>query len=313
MKRGLESMPTDSRNSMEPTMLKVFAMAATLLACVPAWAEGSIINERRPLNADAQLVVKNLAGVIEVRGWDRAEIQLSGRLGDDVEKLDISGDADELRIEVRYPRKMRGGVDDTDLHLRVPAGVSLDLEAVSADLRVSGVRGAVKAASVSGDLRLDVGSSRVIASSVSGSVDLRSAATDVQLTSVSGDLRAMGLRGALKAETVSGDVDIIGGPFSNLSAETVSGDVKLALSLSDAAEVSAETLSGNLSLRLPQAPDARLIMKTFSGDLSNRFDLSSDEDRRRYDRKLGNGKGSIKLNSFSGDIEVGPDTPLGKR
>lgn len=294
-------------------MLKAFFMTAALMTCLPVWAEGTVINERRPLNVDARLVVKNLAGLIEVKSWNRAEVQLSGRLGDDVEKLEIKGDAKDLLIEVRYPHKMRGGVDDTDLHLMVPAGVSLDLEAVSADLRVSGIRGDLKAASVSGDLQLDVGSSRINASSVSGSVDLLAAATDVQLTSVSGDLRAKGLRGTLKAETVSGDVDIAGGPFSSVSAETVSGDVTLALSLGEAADLSAETLSGHLSLRLPQAPDARLIMKTFSGDLSNRFDRSGDEDRRRYDRKLGNGKGTIRLNSFSGDIEVGPDRPLGKR
>lgn len=294
-------------------MLKAFVMTAALVTCLPVWAEGTVINERRPLNMDARLAVKNLAGLIEVKAWDRAEVQLSGRLGVDVEKLEIKGDARDLLIEVRYPQKMRGGVDDTDLHLMVPAGVSLDLEAVSADLRVSGVRGDLKAASVSGDLKLDVSSTRINASSVSGSVDLSSAASDVQLTSVSGDLRAKGLRGMLKAETVSGDVEIAGGPFTSVSAETVSGDVALALSLGEAAELSAETLSGHLSLRLPQAPDARLIMKTFSGDLSNRFDRSGDEDRRRYDRKLGNGKGSIKLNSFSGDIEVGPDASPGRR
>ncbi len=285
-------------------MLKsLFALA--LLGTATVAAAGGAINERHPLNAGGQLSVKNLAGSIEVKAWDRNEVQLSGWLGEDVEKLEVSGDASRLSIEVRYPRKMRGGVEDTQLQLQVPVGVTLDLEAVSADVRVSGTRGPVKASSVSGDVSLDVGSARVEANSVSGNVKLRAPSTDTRLASVSGDLRADGTRGSLKAETVSGEVEISGGPFAQLGAESVSGDLVLGVNLDEGAALTAETLSGDIVLHLPKVPNARLVMKTFSGSLENRFGPAVEDDRRSYDHALGAGKGSIKLNTFSGDIEVG--------
>lgn len=285
-------------------MLKSFVAVALLVAGTAATA-ATPINERHPLNAGGRLSVKNLAGSIEVKAWDRNEVQLSGWLGEDVEKLEVSGDAASLAIEVRYPRKMRGGLEDTALQLQVPAGVVLDLEAVSADVRVSGMRGPIKASSVSGDVSLDVGSSKVEANSVSGNVKLRAPATETRLASVSGDLHADGLRGTLKAETVSGEVEISGGPYAELSAESVSGDLVLGVEVSDGANLSAETLSGDIVLRLPKSPNAKLTMKTFSGELRNGFGPAVDEDRRSYAHSYGGGKGVIRLNSFSGDIDIG--------
>lgn len=274
-----------------------------LVASAASWA-GTPINERRPLEADGRVEVKNLAGVIEVKAWDRKEVALSGSLGAQVEKLEISGDARRLSIEVRYPRRLRGNVEDTQLLLQVPAGAVLDLEAVSADIRVSGTRGAISAESVSGDVSLDVGSTSVEASTVSGNLKLRAPATRTTLSSVSGDLHASGGRGELRAETVSGDLEVSGGPFAQLALESVSGDLQLDVGLEDTAEVSAETLSGEIRLRLPATPDARVTMKTFSGELSLSPGPGLGEDRRSHEHTYGRGRGRVQLNSFSGDIAV---------
>src|SRR3546814_7882931 len=74
-------------------------LLAALAACVasPGWAgEQTGINETRPLAATGKLVVNNMAGTITVRGWDRNEVAITGTLGEDVEKLDTSGDAQNL-------------------------------------------------------------------------------------------------------------------------------------------------------------------------------------------------------------------------
>ena len=288
-------------------MLKPVLTAALLMtSAIPALA-AEAINERRPLNADATVSVKNLAGVIEVQAWARSEIQISGWLGEDAEQLEISGDAKRLSIEARYPRKMRGGVEDTELRLQVPAGVALQLEAVSADIRVSGVRGPIAASSVSGDVQMDVASRQVSANTVSGDLKLRAPSAQTRLASVSGDLEASGGVGTLAAETVSGEMRISGGPYREVKVESVSGDLNLGLTLEEGATLSAETLSGAIDLRLPATPNAKLTMKTFSGDLHNGFAASpagDTGDRRQLDVPLGNGRGGIRLNSFSGDIQI---------
>src|SRR5882757_7686063 len=133
-----------------------FLAAAVLLCSLPSFADEPI-DESRPLNTDAVVSVKNTAGVIQVQTWDKKMLSLTGRLGEGVEKLIIEGDAARLRIEVKLPRNAHN-VEDTELLLRVPAGVSLDLDSVSADVDVQGTRGPIKVNSVSGKMRLLVGS-----------------------------------------------------------------------------------------------------------------------------------------------------------
>lgn len=283
-----------------------------LLSCaVPAsWArERTPINETRPLVADGKLTINNLAGNIVVRGWDRNEVAISGTLGEDVEKLDISGDARQLSIVVRYPSRMHGHVDDTELQLRVPARSQLALDAVSADIRVSDTSGRIDAKSVSGDVELMVGSGEINASTVSGDLKVQAPAYKTSLNSVSGDLTATGLRGTLSADTVSGNLSLAGGSFKALKLQSVSGDLDLKLGLDDGGTLNAETLSGDIELRLLQVPDAKLTMKTFSGELHNGFALGHDDDdqARNLSATLGSGRGQIDLHTFSGDIEVDAD------
>ncbi|MEW6168666.1 MAG: hypothetical protein AB1651_13360, partial [Pseudomonadota bacterium] len=100
-------------------MPKFLIIAAAFALAWPAHA-GKPIDERRPLDADGRVAVNNLAGEIKVSTWDRNEVAITGTLGDDVEALEIRGDARNLQVLVRYPRNTRGGVDETLLWLQVP-------------------------------------------------------------------------------------------------------------------------------------------------------------------------------------------------
>jgi len=290
-----------------------FPRAAVLLlavmagAAAPASEAGSrtAINETRALAADGKLSINNVAGTIVVRGWDRNEVAISGTLGENVEKLDISGDDRSLSVVVRYPHRTHGNVDDTELELRVPARAQLSIDAVSADVRVSDSSGDIDAKSVSGDVQLTVGSGRIKASTVSGDLDVRAPSYQTTLNSVSGDLTASGVRGDLSADTVSGDLSLDGGRFKTLKLQSVSGDLNLQLELDDGGTLNAETLSGDIALRLPKTTDAKLAMKTFSGELRNGFAGDrGDGEAHNLTTTLGGGKGQIDLHSFSGDIDV---------
>ncbi|MFA5940841.1 MAG: DUF4097 family beta strand repeat-containing protein [Sinimarinibacterium sp.] len=276
-------------------------IAAALAA--PVWA-ATPIDEKRPLEADGRVSVNNLAGVIEVSGWDRNEVAISGQLGSDVEKLEISGDARSLVVRVRYPNKLKGGIEESELRLQVPKAAVLALEAVSADVRVNGTRGPLTANSVSGDVEARVDSEVVSLNSVSGDVVLEAPARDAKLQSVSGDIRARGLQGTVEAETVSGDLQLSGRAFRSIAAQSVSGDLVLDLGLDAAAVLRAETLSGEIRARLAQAPDAVVSLKTFSGELSGDY-AGASAGIREIEKTVGAGSGRIELNSFSGDIYLG--------
>lgn len=180
-------------------------LLAVVVATNPAWAHGqTAIKETRPLAATGRLLVDNMAGAITIKGWDSNEVAIGGWLGEDVEKLEISGDARSLNVIVHYPSRIHGHIDESQLELWVPARAQLQIDAVSADIVVDNSSGRIAAKTVSGNLYLSVGSGEIEASTVSGDLLIKAPAFHTVLNSVSGDLRVDGLRGVLKAETVSG-------------------------------------------------------------------------------------------------------------
>lgn len=285
-------------------MFKPIITTALLLGAASAWA-GTPIDERRPLRADAALRVSNTCGNIEIAVWDRNEVHITGELGEGSEELLISGSDASLTVEVRNPKKMNN-YEDTSLRLLVPAGIRLDVDGVSSDIAVLGVRGALKVNSVSGDVTLNVVSPEISARTVSGDLTLRAPSKDTRINTVSGDIHAAGLQGALKLETVSGNVELIGGSFGEVSLKSISGDFDLAMNLNADGRLTGETLSGQIALHLPSATSALVSLSTFSGDVNSAFggEMTTSRRKEKLEFKVGDGRGRIDLSSFSGDIEI---------
>ena len=283
------------------------AFAALMLGISLAQAAPREFSESRPLNAEARLNVRNVAGVIEVEAWDKATLDIAALLADNVEKVDISGSAADLRVEVRTKKAERyGAYDDTQLRLRVPAGVALTLDGTSADLIVRGLKGDLVARTVSGDVQIEVNSKAVSAQTVSGDLTvLAPHSTSTKVSTVSGDADVQGAAGELSAESVSGDVRIEGGVFSRLELKSVSGDVDIHGAAAPDALVKAESLSGDVRFDAPAALSAQVTLKTFSGEKRCDFEgVSPTADGRRTVLKLGDGRGNISLTSFSGDVSL---------
>ena len=64
------------------------AIALCALAPLVVWA-GDSIDQSWSVNSDVRVSVENVAGEIEIRGWDQDEVQLTGTLGDSVDELEI--------------------------------------------------------------------------------------------------------------------------------------------------------------------------------------------------------------------------------
>ena len=273
------------------------------------------VNERRPLKADARVEVSTGAGLIEVEAWDKNELHLTGTLSEEVEKLEITGNESRLKIEVKLPRRTRN-VEDTILKLKVPAGISLEAEGVSADITVNGLRGDVDTSSVSGDVRIKVESKKVEAHSVSGDVTVEAPAAVTRVESVSGDVTVRGAKGEVRGQTVSGEIEVHAQTARRIEVKSVSGDLDVDAELTVDAEVEAETMSGDVRLSVPRLPDIEIELETYSGEIErsellpdfrgkrhSRDDDDDDDEGMEYSRD-GKGPGRVRLHTFSGDIVV---------
>lgn len=296
----------------------VLTVALTLLAAGTALA-ATPINQTHALDPDGLVEIENLKGRIQVQAWDRPEVRIEGSLGKGVEKLEVSGDRKRLAVRVKYPRGGLGrgflsGSDrsePTDLRLMVPLRASLEIDAVSADVDVSGVAaGSLSIDSVSGDVTVAAAPGRASIESVSGDLRLTLNSDQVSVESVSGDVSLTGrLAGELQVESVSGDivVDTRDGQIRRYTGETVSGDMRIDTALVSGGRMSLQSVSGDLDVRLPDALSANVRGESFSGDLSApgaTIQRPRHGPGSSFEHRYGSGDGEISLETFSGDAKL---------
>ena len=291
----------------------VLAATLCLALAAPAAFADTPINQVHPLSPTGSVDISNVKGSIVVQAWERPEVKITGSLGEGVEKLVVEGDREHLEVRVKMPRNARR-VAPTQLQLMVPLRADLDIDSVSASVRVSGVAPAsLSIDSVSGEVDVAAAPKEISVDSVSGAVNLTVNSDSVKVDSVSGKLLLRGrIRGEVSAETVSGDIDLAvkEEKLRELSASTVSGNARLRTGLAANGRIRLETVSGDLTLFLPRDLSARVSAETFSGDLSA---PGAQIQRPKYgpgasfETRYGSGDGEISIETFSGSARLNLD------
>ena len=238
--------------------------ALPILAC----ANESSVDRTLKAEPKGEVVISNVSGTVDVQGWDRDEVQVTGHLDDDVDRVDVESSGSRITVKVVLPR---GSSHDSEaeIEVRVPRGSTVEVSAVSADVSSRGVTGTQRLKSVSGEITADVSGDNSEIRTVSGDITVRGAGRPV----------------ALRVSSVSGSINLSHGA-GKLDVVTVSGDADL--NVSDATEVRGRTTSGNFDLRAKLARDARVDVEAVSGDITLRLTAP-------------NGL-SAEIESFSGDI-----------
>ncbi len=285
-----------------------FLASSALLLLMPALAlSDQSINETLSMAADGQVEVNNLAGTVEIGTWDKAQVEIRGELGDEVEELEITESSNGIRIRVRNNSE-RHNIDDTDIYLRIPVTASVEVETVSADIRVDGSSGKmIRVNTVSGDVELSGSPAQLDIHSVSGDMEFDGNTSRTSAESVSGEITLQGLSGEIAVKTVSGDMSLTAKSVSQAQFEAVSGDMKLDLAVDDGGRLTGESMSGDLVLRLPATQKGDFSAQTFSGDIRSDFGTAASVSRGpgsvlKYSE--GSNGATIRLGNFSGDIHI---------
>src|SRR5690606_7109033 len=91
-----------NRGARPMNRLSTFQVVPFLLLCGSALA-GTPIDQTRSVNADARIDVSNIKGAVTISGWDRAEVAVTGTLGDGAKGLLVEGGGAHLTIKVEPP------------------------------------------------------------------------------------------------------------------------------------------------------------------------------------------------------------------
>lgn len=290
--------------------LAAWAAAAVLAGLsLPALAAPRAFSAQKPVDPAGTVEIVNVAGSIEISGWDQAMVDVSGTIGDKVERVDVTSSANRTTVRVVVPSgggSWSGG-NEAHLKIRVPQKSALDVSLVSADLRISGVSGNQQLQTVSGDIVGDAGGDLQV-NTVSGDVHLTAHnGHHAQFKTVSGDVSVSGTDGEFTLNTVSGDAMVTLGDLTRAQLETVSGDISVvAGTLAAQGQLDAASVSGDLQVRFAAPPDADIDVQTFSGDINNCFGPKPTEEKyapgSRLNFRSGKGGGRVHIDSKSGDV-----------
>jgi DUF4097 and DUF4098 domain-containing protein YvlB len=254
------------------TIVLVLAIAA---AALPASAERVQVDETRPAAADGEVSVELLAGTVEIIGWDRNEVHVTGSIDDEFEELEIDAGEGEISIEVEISGHERRSFDGgATLKIRVPTRSEIGVEVISADISVEDVAGEVEIEAISG---------RVIC---------RGAIEEIGIECVSGDV------------TVETTADL-----RRASIETVSGGIELSAALGHSARVRLESVNGDVVLRLPSSTSADFEISTFNGSIRNDFGPQAEKTSkylpaRELSFSLGSGDARVVVEAFNGTVRL---------
>ena len=282
---------------------------ATSLA-IPAAAEE--INQTQDADANGRVSVFNMSGEIEIVGWGRNQVEVTGEVGDDVDEFIFERSGRQTTIKVKVPDRSHGHRDlSADLTIRVPRGSSIDVGSISADIDVEEIRGEQDLQSVSGDISTQVFEADVEVETVSGDVDAEGDGknSDAELATVSGDVTANDLSGEISAGAVSGDVEVFGGNFERIKIETVNGDLSFNAHLRQGGKMNAETVNGSVDIDFEGSVSAKFEIETFNGRIKNCFGPKAERTSKyapgwALSFTEGDGDGRVIISTLNGAVNL---------
>jgi DUF4097 and DUF4098 domain-containing protein YvlB len=294
-----------------PLPLRAAAATASLLALGTGMLRAQNTTDSTfAVGRNARLSVQNMSGRVEVRSWNRAQIRVQA----ESERARVEFDVNPNQVTVRTVT--RRGNSETDYRISVPAGTAVEINGISVDTDVSGVCGPLNVNTVSGDVQLSCLEGEGQIQTVSGDVTVTDARGALEVSATSGEIDVRGARGSVTAHSVSGDVTLADVSGDDVDVETVSGDVQYSGRILDNGRYRFAAHSGDVTLRVAGAFNATVSVSTFSGDFASDFPIElmpGTRVSREWEFRQGSGSARVRLNSFSGTINLRRGSGAGPR
>jgi DUF4097 and DUF4098 domain-containing protein YvlB len=282
---------------------------APLLVAHAATAGATSFDQTVAAQPKGVVDVNNVAGDIEVTGWDRSEVSVHADLSGDVEKVDVHTEGGRTIVKVVLPSVVHNG--EAKLHLKIPQGSELDVSAVSADVKSSGILGVQRLTTVSGDVSAELAGSDAELKTVSGDVKLKGhgQAARLHVTTVTGDVHVEHAAGDVEASTVSGTLVTGLDAGHSVRVHTTSGDLRIEGKLARGAEIEGNTVNGDVLVRTAIDGGFGYEVSSFSGDIEDCFGEKAARTSQYAPGKSlqgtrGEGAGHVRLKTMSGDVTL---------
>lgn len=269
-----------------------------------------------PLQSGGQLELNNINGSVEISGWDRDSIDVSGTKYASEQaalhdiNVKVSANGNRANVVVDMPRTHWHGSRGVRFHVRVPRKIMLErAETTNGSVTAEDLEGGGRIRSTNGKLTLARLTGDYDVQTTNGSIQLDDCAGFEKAETTNGAIRGRIKDGAIQAQSTNGTLDLaVEKPTDSkpMRLSTTNGSLTLALAEFHANPINAETSHGSVTLRLPNDTNANLEAETSMASISNDLSLSSVEERSKHSLRgrLGNGGPSISASTSMGSIRI---------
>jgi len=261
-----------------------------------------------------RLFLESFNGAVEVRGWDKDSIEITGTKYAATEdvlkqmKIDISAAPDSVRVRLIRPMERRNNCGARFI-VRLPKNVTLD--------RVESSNGSIRAENLQGSARLKTSNGSINIWELQGDVDADTSNSAIEvghfqgaanLRTSNGRIKADGIRGAFEGTTSNGGIDVSIeelAPGKPMRLNTSNSSINATLEKWNQNDIYAESSNGSINLRLPQGVSARLKADTSNGSVSSDFEVTvSSKGKTHIEGTIGSGGPNITLDTSNGNIRL---------
>jgi hypothetical protein len=266
------------------------------------------------LKPGGRVSLETLNGSVEILGWDRSTVEITGTKYASTEqvlqamRIDVVAPGDFVRIRTVSPSGHRGN-HGARYVLRVPRRVELerittsngritvdDIEGV-ARLRTS--NGAVKTNRLTGALEIETSN---------GSVDLVEHSGPATVRTSNGAVRAEGVRGHFDATTSNGSINARltdPEPGRAVKLDSSNGTITLTMEALRNNDIFATTSNSSITLRLPPQAQAQLKARTSNSSINTDFDVTTRTiSKHSLEGTIGAGGPMIDVSTSNGSIRI---------
>ncbi len=266
------------------------------------------------LASGGRITLEGFNGSVEVVGWDKDEVVVSGTkqaAREDVMKaidIDITSDAGALRIRARRPTDVNCNCG-VKFALKVPKKVILEEIATSnGSMRLESVTGNANLRSSNGSIRIWGVDGDVTATTSNASIDVDKFKGAADLKTSNGRIKAGGIEGSFSATTSNASIDADADAITTgkpVTLRTSNGSINFALTRWQNNEVRAATSNSSINLRLPAGVQAEVKASTSNGSINTDFEVSSSQfSKNRLNGRIGGGGALLDLSTSNGNIRL---------
>ena len=243
--------------------------------------------------------ISNLAGNIQVKGWDRLSVHVTytiatPRVAVDTVQIPSRGPADKVHLRTYLVDRSGGDSSPVvDYIVQVPSGASLEIH---------DPQGSVQVNSVKGDTSVD---------SLGGNISVADSSGHLSIRSVGGNIEVIRPSGRVEAYSINGDLHFVNPSSTRLRGTTTAGKIVYEGDFQSGGNYVLSDYSGDITILCPPSASFELDAKTVRGKLDNQFPLIPRGPSRSFlppgnsiFGTQGSGQATLEVTSFSGTIHI---------